>query len=173
MTSQNGVWKHKAPYHADFAMHFSDDPIYKAQCHCGRVVYEVQGKPLDSKQVVCEDSRDLPPTEWVSVFEKDNVRFDPSSLDFLHFYSFKLDKGWTSEEAEQREAPVRVTCSTCRTPVADEGRKLFLAFTTLFRFDKEEIPNFFHQSGHLFDGKRVAQQERLSKPKGPRRSDQK
>ena len=106
---------------------------------------------MDSKLIHCEDSEDLPEMEWVSIFEMQNIRFKPESLDNLHFYSFKLDQGWTSDEADQRQLPVRVTCSNCRTPVADEGRSMFLAFTTLFDFEDQKIPRAFQRSGHLFD----------------------
>jgi hypothetical protein len=94
--------------------------------------------------------------EWVAIFYKNHVRFNPSSLDYLYFYSSELDRGWTSEEAEDRVLPVKVSCSHCRTPIADEGRNMWLAFCTLFGFTCEPtgIPDSFRHSNHLFYSQR-------------------
>jgi hypothetical protein len=87
----------------------------------------------------------------VSIFHKHNVRFHPESLDYLYFYSIETDKGWESAKGDERCLPVKVSCSHCRTPVADEGRSMWLAFATLFGFTVERgIPKGFEHSCHLF-----------------------
>ncbi len=59
--------------------------------------------------------------------------------------------GWGSEEADERRLPGKVSCSHCRTPIADEGRNMWLAFATLFGFTVEAgIPKGFQHSCHLF-----------------------
>ena len=55
----------------------------------------------------------------------------------LYFYSDSLDQGWDTREAQDRVLPVKVSCSHCRTPIADEGRHMWLAFATLFGFTIE------------------------------------
>ena len=87
----------------------------------------------------------------VSIFHKHNVRFHPNSLNYLYFYSSELDRGWESSQADERQLPVKVSCSHCRTPIADEGRNMWLAFSTLFGFTTETgIPEAFQHSCHLF-----------------------
>ena len=134
-------------------------PVYQASYHCGRVKYEVRGDPLNSKLCHCRGCQKLhgAPFEWVSVFAKDQVRFPvESSLDYLYFYSSELDRGWSSSEAQERILPVKVSCSHCRTPIADEGRSMWLAFATLFGFTVEGngIPASFQHSCHLFYNQR-------------------
>jgi hypothetical protein len=104
------------------------------------------------------------------VFYKHNVKFEPTSLDFLYFYSDELDQGWDSAMAHKRILPVKVSCSHCRTPIADEGRHMWLAFATLFGFtfegktkssagdsdgsSRNGIPLSFRCTDHLFYGQR-------------------
>ncbi|KAL7558167.1 hypothetical protein ACA910_016221 [Epithemia clementina (nom. ined.)] len=133
---------------------------YQASCHCGRVQYEVIGDPLNAKLCHCRGCQKLhgAPLEWVAVFAKDQVRFPtPTSLEHLYFYSSALDQGWTSVQAPERILPVKVSCSHCRTPIADEGRNMWLAFATLFGFTEEGeqgIPESFRHSCHLFYNQR-------------------
>jgi hypothetical protein len=160
-------WRYLSPYRAEFgssttttpqvAETDSDEiPIYNASCYCGRVQYQVRGDPANTKLCHCRGCQLLhgAPFEWVSIFSKDNVRFSPSSsLDHLYFYSSELDKGWTNQEANDRILPCKVSCEHCRTPVADEGRHMWLAFNTLFGFMTEQeggIPDAFRHSDHLF-----------------------
>lgn len=134
----------------------SSSVTFDATCFCGRVRYQVSGEPESSKLCHCHGCQKLhgAPFEWVSIFHKNKVCFQPASLDFLYFYSSELDRGWTSEEADNRILPVKVSCSHCRTPLADEGRNMWLAFSTLFGFATGEIPNSFRHSCHLFYGQR-------------------
>ena len=99
----------------------------------------------------------------VCIFHKYNVKFGTeSSLNYLYFYSDSLDQGWDSTQASKRVLPVKVSCSHCRTPIADEGRHMWLAFATLFGFTIEggggsgsgTIPNSFRHTDHLFYGQR-------------------
>jgi hypothetical protein len=134
-----------------------DDTIYNAKCYCGRVKYQVRGDPTSSKLCHCRGCQQLhgAPFEWVSIFHKHNVRFSPKSLSFLYFYSGETDQGWDSSLANQRILPVKVSCAWCRTPIADEGRNMWLAFTTLFGFSVETgIPKTFQHTNHLFYGQR-------------------
>jgi hypothetical protein len=165
-----GNWKGQHPYAPNFSpsvtakyeeSESTTSPtaqLYPATCFCGRVHYEVRGGPMSSKLCHCRGCQLLhgAPFEWVSIFEKEDVRFRPSSLDNLYFYSSELDRGWTAEEAGDRILPVKVSCAHCRTPVADEGRHMWLGFSTLFGFTCEDDecttipPPAFQHSCHLF-----------------------
>merc|ERR1712087_830997 len=76
--------------------------IYPASCYCSRVKYHVRGDPESSKFCHCRGCQQLhgAPYEWVSIFHKQNVKFEKSSLEHLYFYSDSLDKGWDSKQAE-------------------------------------------------------------------------
>lgn len=96
-------------------------------------------------------------SEWVSIFHKGNVRFQKKSLDHLYFYSGEKDVGSDAirSSAMRPDLPLKVSCSHCRTPIADEGRHMWLAFTTLFGFTVEDgIPDSFKHGCHLFYGQR-------------------
>jgi hypothetical protein len=160
-------WKELPPYHNNFSqvcdqktsMSQENETInfYNASCYCGRVQYEVQGEPISSKLCHCRGCQMLhgAPFEWVSIFHKHNVRFTPESLDLLYFYSGELDKAWDSTKAEERILPVKVSCGWCRAPIADEGRNMWLAYSTLFGFTIESgIPPSFQHTDHLFYGQR-------------------
>jgi hypothetical protein len=162
------IWKELPPYHNNFCQPDGqkDSPtssqdetmvIYNASCYCGRVKYQVRGDPTSSKICHCRGCQLLhgAPFEWVSIFHKCNVRFARESLEYLYFYSGDLDQGWDSTQAEQRILPVKVSCNWCRTPVADEGRNMWLAFSTLFGFTVESgVPPSFQHANHLFYGQR-------------------
>jgi len=156
-------WRVEHPYSPDFGPldptavnHEAEDSepkVYSASCYCGRVRYDVRGDPITSKLCHCVGCQLLhgAPFEWVAIFAKENVRFHPCSLQYLYFYNSTLDKGWSSRDAASREQAVKVSCSHCRSPVADEGRHNWLAFCTSFGFTKEEtIPKAFQHSCHLF-----------------------
>jgi hypothetical protein len=121
----------------------------------GGVKYQVRGEPESSKLCHCRGCQLLhgAPFEWVSIFHKHNVRFQPESLKYLYFYSGENDIGYsaTEEGRERPHLPLKVSCSHCRTPIADEGRHMWLAFSTLFAFTVETgIPESFKHSCHLF-----------------------
>ena len=155
-------WRDSPPYHSDFTTTTSDGSpvtsldipaIHSASCYCGRVKYRVRGEPLTSKLCHCRSCQQLhgAPFEWVAIFSKDDVCFDPTSLQYLYFYNSETDHGWESSHAESRSLPVKVSCSHCRAPIADEGRNMWLAYATQFGFTTEMgIPESFRHSCHLF-----------------------
>mgnify|MGYP000712040168 CR=1 FL=1 len=135
--------------------------VYQAQCYCQRVKYQVRGNPTSSKLCHCRGCQVLhgAPFEWVSIFHKKDVKFDAASLPYLYFYSADQDVGWQSGDTDtttsRPDLPLKVSCSHCRTPIADEGRHMWLAFTTLFGFTCDTgIPPAFQHSCHLFYGQR-------------------
>jgi len=129
------------------------DEVYSASCHCGRVAYRVLGPPVDAKLCHCRSCQKLhgAPFEWVCIFRKRDVRFSRGHDD-LFFYSSELDRGWSADDAGGRVLPVKVGCANCRTPIADEGRNMWLAFGTLFDFDGGVVPDSFRHTCHLFYG---------------------
>jgi len=153
-------WRNLPPYHYDFSdaaassLTCTQNPtIYSASCYCGRVKYQVRDNPVSAKLCHCRGCQQLhgAPFEWVAIFSKDKVRFEPSSLDHLYFYNSEVDQGWESTTAQHRELPVKVSCSHCRSPMADEGRNMWLAYSTQFGFTVERgIPESFRHSCHLF-----------------------
>mmetsp|Transcript_22679 Transcript_22679/g.43053 ORF Transcript_22679/g.43053 Transcript_22679/m.43053 type:complete len:205 (-) Transcript_22679:862-1476(-) len=172
-TSTTPTWRNVSPYRTEFGDvqsvsdsnrdsnknndNDSNNTYYSASCYCGRVQYQVLGDPLASKICHCRACQMLhgAPFEWVSIFEKHHVRFDQKdSLDYLYFYNSELDQGWTSTQADSKILPCKVSCGHCRTPIADEGRNMWLAYGTLFRFPRNTIPDSFRHTDHLFYGQR-------------------
>ena len=80
-------------------------PKYLATCQCSHVMYEVLDDPLDSKLCHCRDCQKLhgAPFEWVSIFEKTDVRF-LSGLDQLYFWSDELGCGFEAKQRDELEA---------------------------------------------------------------------
>ena len=161
---ESSNWRENPPYQAHFSApppsitEASTKKIYSASCFCGRVQYQVLGDPMSSKLCHCRGCQMLhgAPFEWVAIFPKPHVRFTPtSSLDHLYFFNSELDQGWTSSSASDRILPTKVSCSHCRTPIADEGRNMWLAYSPLFGFTKEGgIPASFQHQCHLFYSQR-------------------
>jgi len=49
-----------------------------------------------------------------------------------------------------------VSCARCGTPIADEGRRMWIAFPTLFDFGEAgEVPKAFQPTCHIFYSQRV------------------
>mmetsp|Transcript_20056 Transcript_20056/g.28419 ORF Transcript_20056/g.28419 Transcript_20056/m.28419 type:complete len:136 (-) Transcript_20056:4-411(-) len=128
MEKEKLPWDHHAPYCKQNGL-----AKYSASCHCKAVRYEVLTDPETAKLCHCRDCQKLhgAPYEWVCIFHKDNVRFI-TGTDKLYFYSGELFRGWNSWNVEERVLPVKVSCTVCRTPIADEGRRMWLAYGTLF-----------------------------------------
>jgi hypothetical protein len=77
------------------------------------------------------------------------VRFT-AGLDLLRFYN-------SEQDLEDRIQPCKVSCARCGTPIADEGRRMWLAFPTLFDFGPHsKVPEAFKPTCHIFYGMRVA-----------------
>lgn len=140
-------WRHRAPYEQG-AEGFRAK--YRASCFCGAVVYEVSADPVDAKLCHCHQCRTLhgAPFQWAVIFHKQDVRF-VRGVDSLHFYS-----GETRQPGHR--LPCKLSCTVCRSPIADEGRRMFLAFGPLFDFGwPPRVPPAFQPTCHLFYGARV------------------
>ena len=123
---------------------------YRARCKCGAVRYEVSGDPLNAKICHCAQCRHRhgAPMQWAAIFRKRDVRVT-SGIDSLRFYSSETD-------TPERILPCRIDCGRCGTPVADEGRRMWLAFPPLFDFgDPASVPESFRPRCHIFYGARV------------------
>ena len=125
-------------------------PLYQARCHCGGVRYEVAADPLDAKLCHCRDCQRLhgAPMQWAAIFRKQDVRLTRGES-LLRFYHAPTGR-------RRRVLPCKVSCDTCSTLIADEGRNMWLAFPTLFEFAaRGEIPVAFRPSCHIFYQMRV------------------
>jgi hypothetical protein len=125
-------------------------PKYRAACFCGNVRYEVSADPVDAKLCHCRACQTLhvAPMQWAAIFHKHQVRF-VAGLDLLRFYH-------SEQGMNERIQPCKVSCSQCGTPIADEGRTMWLAFPSLFDFGPDaETPDSFKPTCHIFYGQRV------------------
>jgi len=86
------------------------------------------------------------PFQWASIFHKHHVRFTKGIRD-LQFYNSELNE-------TSHTLPCKLLCMHCKSPIADEGRNMFLAFSTLFKFSDGEIPIAFRPRCHIFYGSR-------------------
>lgn len=122
---------------------------YTASCHCGAVEYQVCADPVDAKLCHCRDCQKLhgAPMQWAAIFHKQDVRLTRGK-NHLKFYNSELGE-W------KRVLPCKVSCDKCGTWIADEGRRMWLAFPTLFDFHGNQVPNAFNPSCHIFYGSRV------------------
>ncbi len=125
-------------------------PKYRAACFCGKVRYEVSAEPVDAKLCHCRTCQTLhgAPMQWAAIFHKHHVKFT-AGLDQLRFFNSELG-------INERILPCKVSCNQCGTPIADEGRRMWLAFPTLFDFGQDTgTPDSFKPTCHLFYGQRV------------------
>jgi|TARA_Y100000031_G_scaffold15589_1_gene16387 hypothetical protein len=123
---------------------------YEARCHCGAVRYQVCADPLDAKLCHCHDCQVLhgAPMQWAAIFRKRDVRMI-AGAEHLRFYS-------SASGRHERAQPCKVSCALCDTPIADEGRNMWLAFPTLFDFGSPaRVPESFRPTCHLFYGLRA------------------
>lgn len=139
-------WRVLPPY-----AHLEDfKPLARAQCHCGAVVFEVCADPVDSKICHCKQCQALhgAPFQWAVIFHKHHVRF-VRGVEELHFYH-------PETRTSRHELPCKLSCGRCRAPIADEGRRMFLAFGPLFDFGfPPRVPPAFEPTCHIFYGSRV------------------
>jgi len=122
---------------------------YRASCFCGRVQYEVSSDPVDAKLCHCKGCQALhgAPMQWAAIFHKQHVRLT-AGLDQLRFYN-------SEQGINQRILPCKVSCRECGSLIADEGRRMWLAFPSLFDFPGGQPPASFKPTCHLFYGQRV------------------
>lgn len=123
---------------------------YEARCFCGAVRYEVAADPVDAKICHCRTCQVLhgAPMQWAAIFHKRHVRFTAGEAHLRH-YNSELGRS-------QRILPCKVSCAACGTPIADDGRNMWLAFPTLFDFGSPpEVPAAFRPTCHIFYGSRV------------------
>ena len=121
--------------------------LFRANCHCGAVAYEVGAQPLDAKLCHCIDCQTLhgAPMQWAAILQKSDVRFTQGiqQLEFYHAPTQQLT----------HTLPCKVRCGICGTWIADEGRRMWLAFPSLFSFEGG-TPESFKPSCHIFYGQR-------------------
>ena len=123
---------------------------YYARCQCDTVRYEVCADPVDAKICHCRDCQVLhgAPMQWAAIFHKGDVRFT-AGIEQLRFYNSALNR-------HERLPPCKVACAQCGTPIADEGRNMWLAFPTLFDFGvPPQVPEAFRATCHIFYRMRV------------------
>jgi hypothetical protein len=125
-------------------------PKYRACCHCGAVQYEVCADPMDAKICHCLACQKLhgAPMQWAAIFHKRDIRLT-QGLETLRFIN-------TEHFRHERLLPCKVSCGRCRTLIADEGRRMWLAFPSLFDFGHvSKIPAAFKPTCHIFYNQRV------------------
>jgi hypothetical protein len=87
--------------------------------------------------------------QWAAIFHKNDVRL-VAGFEDLRFYNSELDR-------RERALPCKLSCARCGTLIADEGRRMWLAFPTLFDFGiPPQVPKAFRPSCHIFYGMRAA-----------------
>ncbi len=123
---------------------------YRASCHCKAIQMEVCADPVDSKICHCRACQSLhgAPMQWAAIFHKHDVRIT-KGVDSLIFYS-------SEQNIQARMLPCKVSCGRCGTPIADEGRRMWLTFPSLFDFGfPPEVPHAFRPTCHIFYGSRL------------------
>ena len=123
---------------------------YRASCHCQTVQYEVSADPVDAKICHCGVCQKLhgAPMQWAVIFHKRHVRIT-QGIEHFRFYNSELQQ-------YTRTLPCKVSCAVCGTLIADEGRKMWLAFPSLFDFGlPPQVPESFKPTCHIFYGARV------------------
>jgi hypothetical protein len=73
--------------------------------------------------------------QWAAIFHKHDVRIS-EGIDHLNFYNNEVNK-------HERILPCKVSCALCGTLLADEGRKMWLAFPSFFNFLGDSIVTIF------------------------------
>jgi hypothetical protein len=131
------TWKDDPPYR----VHTPSDnfiPRYTAQCHCGRVQYQLRCEaPVDAKYCHCTTCQRLhgAPFQWAAICHKEDINFTNGHHN-LEWY----DSG---EKTIRHKLPCKVSCAYCRTPIMDEGRNMILVFPTLINFKSRKNRDLF------------------------------
>ena len=86
--------------------------------------------------------------QWAAIFHKRDVRIT-EGIDFLKFFD-------SERYRHARILPCKVSCGRCGTLIADEGRRMWLAFPSLFDFGHvSKAPASFKPTCHIFYSLRV------------------
>ena len=147
MMTTDDRWKEAPPY-AHVGGGFT--PRHRARCYCGAVEFETCADPVDAKICHCPQCQALhgAPFQWAVIFHKTDVRF-VRGVDRLFFYNAETG-------IAGRVLPCKLSCTECRSPIADEGRRMLLAFGPLFDFGSPpRVPRSFEPTCHIFYGQRV------------------
>ncbi|SJX62147.1 uncharacterized protein SRS1_12995 [Sporisorium reilianum f. sp. reilianum] len=124
---------------------------YRAKCWCGKLEFEYHGDPIDAKHCHCTQCQRLhgAPFQWAALFHKTSVRLaqhcDPLNLDFFS----------TQEGHSEHSVPCKISCRNCRSPMADEGRNMVMAYPSSFVFKDNHVPAVFAPTAHIFYAERV------------------
>ncbi|KAN0064705.1 hypothetical protein ACQY0O_002335 [Thecaphora frezii] len=124
---------------------------YTARCWCGKLEFEYHGDPIDAKHCHCTQCQRLhgAPFQWAALFHKTSVRLaakcDPLYLDFFS----------TQEGHSDHSVPCKISCRNCRSPMADEGRNMIMAYPSSFLFKHAHVPAAFAPTAHIFYKERV------------------
>ncbi len=137
---------------AGFAAVTDDDfaAKYHAKCFCNAVRYEARSDPVDAKICHCLACQKLhgAPMQWAPIFHKRDIRIT-SGIEHLRFWNNELNR-------RERILPCKASCALCGALVADEGRRMWLAFPSLFEFGGvSKVPKKFKPTCHIFYGMRV------------------
>jgi hypothetical protein len=146
MVAGEDSWRNAPPYASDASF----SARYRARCFCGAVAFEVRADPVDSKICHCLQCQSLhgAPFQWAVIFQKSDVRF-VGGIEELHFYH-------AESRTSDHRLPCKLSCRRCRSPIADEGRRMFMAFGPLFDFGfPPRVPLAFAPTCHIFYGARV------------------
>lgn len=126
------------------------EPRHRARCLCGAIHYEVGADPVDAKLchcLACQKSHGAP-MQWAAIFHKHDVRIT-KGIQHLRFYNHERRR-------HARVLPCKVSCGRCGTLIADEGRRMWLAFPSLFDFGHaSRVPAAFKPTCHIFYRLRV------------------
>jgi hypothetical protein len=121
----------------------------EGSCHCGRVKYWLKrDKPLDAKYCHCHGCQVLhgAPFQWAAIFHKDDMMFE-NGMENLAFYQ-------SGKQVLGHDLPCKVSCTYCRTPIFDEGRRMVLLFPTLLKFEDKKARDLFYPECHIFYSQR-------------------
>lgn len=177
--------RNRAPYTADPTTDFTD--VFRASCFCRSVQWEIRRGEVKSSMychcTVCQRLHGAP-FQWAAVVPKPAVRVT-RGLDLLHFYyssepepeqreghltqqkdETRVAKDETKEAQDKTkdrnryELPCKVSCGSCRSPIADEGRNMMLLMPTFVEFESDgrgqrQVDEEFKPTHHMFYESRV------------------